>query len=312
MLTRRQLRIKVMQALFYYQRQPDAQVKELEKFLNQSITQTYVLFLYMSQLLVKIHELAKERHELAKKKHLATPEERDPATHFIDNWVLTKFSESKSLEEALNKRKLKPWHLEPNYVTRIYNAIVNSKEFIIYTSTPSASRKDDLNFVMDIYQQHIAPSDEVLEFLEDKNITWVDDFPLINTTMLQFFRKLKPTKDLALPELIKDSDDSKFAMELLRKTVLNYSELKERLSTKTPNWDKDRIAHIDQVLVIMAQSEFLYFPFVPVKVTLNEYLEIAKDYSTPKSNTFINGVLDNMLKEFQEKEMLNKMGRGLM
>jgi N utilization substance protein B len=312
MLTRRQLRIKVMQALFYYQRQKSAEISALEKFLNQSMTDTFVLFLYMSQLLAKFHELAKERHELAKKRHLATPEERNPSTHLIDNWILKKFSESEALKEALDKRKLKPWELESNYIDQLYQAVINSKEYVLYTSSPESTRKEDLQFVLDIYTEFIAPNDKILAYLEDQKITWTDDFPLINSFMLQYFRKLKPNRELYLPELVKDSDDSKFTMQLLRKSVMNYTELHDRLSTKASNWDKDRIAQIDQVLIIMAQTEFLYFPFIPVKVTLNEYLEIAKDYSSPKSNTFINGILDNMLKEFQDQEMLNKMGRGLM
>jgi N utilization substance protein B len=263
-------------------------------------------------LLAKFHELAKERHELAKKRHLATPEERNPSTHLIDNWILKKFSESEALKEALDKRKLKPWELESNYIDQLYQAVINSKEYVLYTSSPESTRKEDLQFVLDIYTEFIAPNDKILAYLEDQKITWTDDFPLINSFMLQYFRKLKPNRELYLPELVKDSDDSKFTMQLLRKSVMNYTELHDRLSTKASNWDKDRIAQIDQVLIIMAQTEFLYFPFIPVKVTLNEYLEIAKDYSSPKSNTFINGILDNMLKEFQDQEMLNKMGRGLM
>ncbi|MGB3590846.1 MAG: transcription antitermination protein NusB [Nonlabens sp.] len=312
MLTRRQLRIKVMQALFYFQRQNDAEMKDLEKFLNTSITQTYVLFLYMLQLLVAIHELAVERHAQTQKRHLATDEERNPSTHMLDNWILRKLSESKVIKDALERRKLNPWHLDSNYVVKLYNEIVSSKTFILYTSTSNPSRKEDLIFLLDIYQQIIAPNDDVLNYLEDHGITWVDDYPLVNSAMIQFLRKIKPSKAVTLPDLVKDPEDTKFALELFRKTVLNYPELKLILAGKTPNWDKERIAQIDQVLIIMAQSEFLYFPLIPVKVSLNEYLEIAKDYSSPKSSTFINGILDNMLKEFQSKDQINKIGKGLL
>ncbi len=312
MLTRRQLRIKVMQTIFYFQRQQNDDLKDLEKFLNQSMTQTYVLFLYMSQLLVKIHELAVSRQNNVAKKMLSTEEERTAPAFFADNVVLNKLRESQALVDALEQRKLDPWELDSKYISNLYEKIVASPIYVMYTSTPESSYKKDLKFVIDIYQDIIAPSDELLDYLEDKNITWVDDYPLVNTAMLMFLRRIKASKDVKLPELVKESGDIKFTMELFRKTVLNQDELLERLEKRTPNWDKERIAPLDKVLIIMAQAEFLYFPSVPVKVSLNEYLEIAKDYSTPKSSTFINGILDSLLKDFEKNDQINKIGRGLM
>lgn len=312
MLTRRQLRIKVMQTIFYFQRQQNDDLRDLEKFLNQSMTQTYVLFLYMSQLLVKIHELAVSRQNNVAKKMLSTEEERTAPAFFADNVVLNKLRESQALVDALEQRKLDPWELDSKYISNLYEKIVASPIYVMYTSTPESSYKKDLKFVIDIYQDIIAPSDELLDYLEDKNITWVDDYPLVNTAMLMFLRRIKASKDVKLPELVKESGDIKFTMELFRKTVLNQDELLERLEKRTPNWDKERIAPLDKVLIIMAQAEFLYFPSVPVKVSLNEYLEIAKDYSTPKSSTFINGILDSLLKDFEKNDQINKIGRGLM
>ncbi|ARN76718.1 antitermination protein NusB [Nonlabens spongiae] len=312
MLTRRQLRIKVMQTIFYFQRQQNDDLRDREKFLNQSMTQTYVLFLYMSQLLVKIHELAVERQKNVAKKLLASEEERTAPAFFAENIVLNKLRESQALVDALEQRKLDPWELDSKYVSNLYEKIIASPAYVMYTSVPESSYKKDLKFVIDIYQDIIAPSDEILDYLEDKNITWVDDYPLVNTAMLMFLRRIKASKDVKLPELVKETDDIKFTMELFRKTVLNQDELLERLEKRTPNWDKERIAPIDKVLIIMAQSEFLYFPSIPVKVSLNEYLEIAKDYSTPKSSTFINGILDSLLKDFEKNDQINKIGRGLM
>ena len=312
MLTRRQLRIKVMQAIFYFQRQQDGELKDLEKFLNQSMTQTYVLFLYLAQLLVKIHELAVERQKNLQTKHLATEEERTAPAFFADNIVLNKLRESEALVDALKRRKLDPWELDSKYVENLYDKIVKSSAYVMYTSQSASSYKKDLNFVVQIYQDIIAPSDELLDYLEDINITWVDDYPLVNTSMIMFLRRIKASKDVTMPDLVKDSDDIEFTMNLFRKTVLNQDELMGRIDGRTPNWDKDRIALIDRVLIIMAQAEFLYFPSIPAKVSLNEYLEIAKDYSSPKSSTFINGILDSLLKEFEKNEQLNKVGRGLL
>ncbi|WP_124981131.1 transcription antitermination factor NusB [Nonlabens xiamenensis] len=312
MLTRRQLRIKVMQAIFSFQRQHPDDLKDLEKFINTSMTQTYVLFLYMTQLLVKIHELAVDRHQKAQHRHLATDAERNPATQLIENKVLLQLRESEALKEALQKRKLDPWHLDSKYVENLYLKIMESKTFVVYAMDENPSLKADYRFLASIYEDIIAPSDELLDYLEDVNITWTDDYPLVNSAMIRFLSKVKPSREVVLPELLKDQSDASFTMSLFRKTILNQEELQKRIAERTPNWEKDRIAQVDLVLIMMAQAEFLYFPSIPVKVTLNEYLEIAKDYSTPKSATFINGILDNLLKEFEKNDQLNKVGRGLL
>jgi N utilization substance protein B len=311
MLTRRQLRIKVMQAVFSFQRQGPEDLKDLEKFINSSMTQSYTLFLYMTQLLVKIHEVAVDKHT-KKQQRISKSVEHNPSRQLIDNRILLKLRESEVLKDALKQRNLSPWELDSKYVENLYFKIQESKTFVVYAMDEETSVKKDLKFLTYIYEDIIAPSDELLDYLEDINITWTDDYPLVNSTIIQFLRKVKPTKDVVLPPLFKDQEDAKFTMSLFRKTILNIDELSSRIEGKTPNWDKDRIAQIDLVLIMMAQAEFLYFADIPVKVTLNEYLEIAKDYSTPKSANFINGILDNLLKEFQESDQLNKMGRGLM
>jgi N utilization substance protein B len=275
------------------------------------MTQSYTLFLYMAQLLVKIHEVAVDKHT-KKQQRISKSVEHNPSRQFIDNKILLKLRESEALKEALKKRNLDPWHLDSKYVENLYYKIQESKTFVVYAMDEEPSVKKDLKFLNHIYEDIIAPSDELLDYLEDINITWTDDYPLVNSTILQFLRKVKPTKDVVLPELFKDQEDAKFTMSLFRKTILNMEELAARIDGKTPNWDKDRIAQIDLVLIMMAQTEFLYFSDIPVKVTLNEYLEIAKDYSTPKSATFINGILDSLLKEFEKSGELHKAGRGLM
>jgi len=301
-----------MQAVFAFQRQKPDELKELEKFLNSSMTQTFVLFLYMAQLLVKIHELAEHRFKLAGERHTGSEAVKNPSRALIENKVLVELVKSPALKEALEKRKLDPWHLDSKYVELLYDKIVNSKIFIMYASEETDSIKKDQNFINEIFSEIIAPSDELMDYLEDIHITWMDDYPLVNTEIIKFVRKIKVDKVIKLPELVKDGEDIKFAMDLFRRTVLNHDELKNRLEGKTPNWDSERIAQIDSVMIMMAQCEFLYFPSIPVKASLNEYLEISKDYSSPKSSVFINGILDNLLKQFQNEDMINKIGRGTM
>ncbi len=310
MLTRRHLRIKVMQAVFAFQRQRPDELKDLEKFLNSSMTQTFVLFLYMVQLLVEIHELAEQKYKLAQDRFTGSDAVKNPSRALIENKVLVELAKSPAIKEALRKRKLDPWHLDSAYVEGLYDRIVNSKEFVVYASVESSSIKKDQAFISTIFAEIIAPSDVLMDFLEDENITWTDDYPLVNTEMIKFIRKVKVDKEIKLPELVKEPDDIKFAMDLFRRTVLNHDSLWGQIEGKTPNWDSERIAQIDSVLIMMAQCEFLYFPSIPVKASLNEYLEISKDYSSPKSSVFINGILDNLLKQFQKEDKINKIGRG--
>jgi len=181
-------------------------------------------------------------------------------------------------------------------------------------STKTSTFKEDKDFVVDFFKEIIAPNDKLYDYLEDKNITWVDDLPVVNTALVKLLRKnkLNVSNQYFIPTLLKDDEDKDFALALLKKTILNLSLYSEEIENKTQNWDKDRIANIDFVLLQMAICEFQKFPSIPVKVTINEYIEIAKEYSTPKSSIFINGVLDKIVKEYTEKRILNKVGRGLM
>ena len=164
------------------------------------------------------------------------------------------------------------------------------------------------------FSYFIAPNEKLYDYLEDNKLTWVDDIPLVNTAIQKQLKQIKDTNPDAVivPKLYKDIDDKEFVRNLFRKTILNNSELTKEFIDKTPNWDAERIAEIDAIILKMAICEFLKFPSIPVKVTINEYLEIAKEYSTPKSSIFINGILDNLVKELTANKKMVKVGRGLM
>jgi transcription antitermination protein NusB len=168
---------------------------------------------------------------------------------------------------------------------------------------------------MNVFTEIIAPNEKLYEFIEDTKLTWTDDISLINTQIIKQLEQLKPTalqEGFKVSKLYKDAEDQEFSLDLFAKTVLNEAEFAKEFADKTPNWDTERIAEMDTIMLKMAICEFLKFPSIPTKVTINEYLEIAKEYSTPKSSIFINGILDNLVKEFQAKNRLNKIGRGLM
>ena len=200
------------------------------------------------------------------------------------------------------------------YVDVIFKAIVSSDLYHEYMQTRVSDFKEDKQFVIDIFKEIMAPNDKLYEYIEDKNLTWLDDLPTVNTTILKLLRKAKVNSDnsLFVPKLYKEEEDKQFAIDLFKKTLLNRSILNTEIEKKTKNWDADRIADVDYTLLQMAICELQHFSSIPVKVTINEYLEIAKEYSTPKSSIFINGILDKLVKEFNDAGALNKMGRGLL
>jgi N utilization substance protein B len=284
-----------------------------EKFVKESIKESYSLYLLMLDMMVEVHAFAKAHQEKHSKKILATEIEKNPNTKFIENQVLVKMASNAMLQDELEKRKLKNWRLDDEYVAIIYNALVECSFYNFYMEGGETTFKEDRAFVVQFYTEVLAPNDKLYDYLEDKRLTWLDDLPLVNMTVLKRLQKMKPSspESSLLPELFKNEDDKTFGPELLSKTVGNDEFLTEEITKNTPNWDKERIADVDMVLIKMALCEFLKFPSIPVKATINEYLEIAKEYSTPKSSIFINGVLDKLVKEYSKNNTLKKTGRGL-
>ena len=313
MLNRRHIRVKVMQSIYaMHQHQSDNLDKE-EKFLFQSIENTQDLYLLLLSALVEIKNKEEEYIELASKKHLATKEERNPSLKLIQNKILKILSDSEALETALDDRKIKNWKNNDDIILHLIESIKASNLYKNYMQKPAGSFEDDKFFIADLYAEVIAPSNKLYDYLEDAKLTWVDDLPGINTLILKQLKQLKSVNDtLVIPKVYKDEDDKEFVKNLFRRTVLNEVELSKEYIDKTPNWDVERIAEIDTIILKMAICELLKFPSIPAKVTINEYLEIAKEYSTPKSSIFINGILDNLVKEFEKDNKLKKSGRGLL
>ncbi|WP_250434213.1 transcription antitermination factor NusB [Hanstruepera flava] len=314
MLNRRHIRIKVMQTIYAYKGGEGGDFKADQTFLLRSIENMYSLYLLQLSLLVEIQKREAIYVEKTQQKHLATSEDKNPNQKFANNEVLLYLKNNTALQDALEDYKVKNWELDNEYVDVLFKAIKSSSLYSEYMQTRTSNFNEDKNFVIDIYKEIIAPNDKLYDYLEDQNLTWVDDLPVINTTIVKLLRKLKPnsSEKYMLPDLFKDIDDREFALDLFKKTILNQNQLNSEIGEKTKNWEADRIANIDQVLLQMAICELKNFSSIPVKVTINEYLEIAKEYSTPKSSIFINGILDNLVKEYQEANTLNKTGRGLM
>ncbi len=312
MLTRRHIRVKVMQAIYAFNQSKEDKLDGSEKFLRYNMKQMLDLYLLLFQLLIALRDFAEQYNLKLQKKMLATYEDKNPSQILVTNKLIKIIASNPFFNEVIKNKKLDVWDIDSEYVTILFNEL-KEKEWYKVFNVKETTFQEDKNFVIKLYKEVIAPNEKLYDYLEDKRLTWLDDFPLVNTLIVKSLEKLSPQNATALlvPELFKNNDDEAFAIQLFRKTVLKEDFLLQEIDGKTPNWDKDRIADLDLIILKMGIAEFLYFPTIPVRVTINECLEVAKEYSTPKSNVFINGILDKLSKEYAKKGKLNKKGRGL-
>jgi transcription antitermination factor NusB len=313
-VNRRHIRVKVMQSIYAMHQNGSDNLEKEEKFLFYSIDAIQDLYLIMLSSLIEICKKETVFLHLSSQKHLATKEERNPNEKFIKNSIFQILAENNSLSIALENRSINNWTLNDDYIILLLNAIKESDLYAKYMSNEINTFEEDKDFIVDIFTDVIVPNDKLYEYLEDDKLTWIDDIPLVNTHIIKQLKAIKQGEDdnFRVPKLYKDNEDKAYVKDLFRKTVLNETELAKEYVDKTPNWDSERIAEIDTIILKMAICEFLKFPSIPVKVTLNEYLELAKEYSTPKSSIFINGILDNLVKELEANKRIVKIGRGLM
>lgn len=313
MLNRRHIRVKVMQTMYAFKGGESDDFSKDQKFLLFSIDNMYNLYLLLMSLLLEVQKRAENDLQKKQKKHLATKEDKDPNRKFVNNQVLQILKSNLPLKNQLESYKITNWNLDSEYVDIIFKAVISSDLYKDYMQTKVSDFKEDKDFVVDIFKEIIAPNEKLYDYMEDKNLTWLDDLPTVNTTILKLLRKVKTTsnENHFTPNLYKDVEDKQFAIDLFKKTLLNKTAINKEIELKTQNWDADRIANVDYVLLQMAICELQNFSSIPVKVTINEYLEIAKEYSTPKSSIFINGILDKLVKEYATDGKFNKIGRGL-
>ncbi len=315
MLTRRHIRVKVMQCIYAITQSKDDSLQKQEKFLKVSIDGMYTLYLLMLSLLVEIQQREKKQLELSSKKYLSDSQDNFPnKSKFSENKLLVALANNQLLKDEFANRKLDNWYLNEEYVKLIHKDISESDIFLKYMHSKTNSFQEDRQLVEELFKKIIAPNEKIYEYFEDDKLTWIDDIPIVNTYILKQLKKVKENQNESYftPKLLKDDEDMVFAKKLLNKTLLNNEKLEKEIEGKTPNWDKDRIADIDAILLKMAICELLNFSSIPERVTINEFLEIAKEYSTPKSSIFINGILDKLVKEYKAANKLNKIGRGLL
>lgn len=303
-----------MQSLYAFRGSESDDITKDEKFLLNSLDSMYDLYLSILALLTELHKKSIAYNTKLQNRLSNENDSNNEPSILASNRILLKIVSNKLLQEIISKRKLNFWDLDFEYVDLLFKAIKNSDSYKNHLNSGLDSFEDDKNFFIELYTEVIAPNDKLYDYFEDKKLTWVDDLPIVNTVLVKLIRKMKEKAPdtFLLPELYKDKDDKDFALSLLRKTLLNGTKFSEEIALKTKNWDTERLASIDGVLLKMALCEFQKFPSIPHKVTINEYLEIAKEYSTPKSSIFINGILDRIVKEYNAQNLYPKVGRGLL
>ena len=282
--------------------------------LQNSMEHMYKLYLLITSLLIKLRERAIDHQKRSEKKYIKTQEDVNPNMRFVDNFLLQKLAEDTALKAELESHKIQYWEQDGEYVELIYQDLIKSDLYESFMSNSKSSLENDVAFVVEVFREIIVSNNKLYDYFQDKNITWVDDFPVVNTFIVKLFKRIttKLKTEFFTPNLFKDKEDEAFGFKLMKATRDNFEVYNAEIISKTKNWDKDRIAKIDFVLLQMAICEFQEFPSIPTKVTINEYIELAKEYSTPKSNVFINGVLDKIVKDYRNQKTLNKKGRGLM
>jgi len=312
MISRRLLRIKALMALYAFNRRDDGNLAQAETELMFSVGKTYDLYHYLLLLILDIADIASEKIEQALQKKMPTPEDLNPKREFVDNPVITQLKKNRSLNKYISSKKL-TWVNNSHIPRLLNNKLVAWEKYNEYLQLPDHNYSSDKKFIINIINDLFANSEELLSNLEEQSIYWNDDMEYVIAMIEKTLKKLKSEsgEDTPLMPLFKNEEDKEFVKILFRKAVINSEKYSALIDNNTTNWEIERIALMDILVMKLAVTEILEFPEIPVKVTLNEYIEIAKYYCTSKSSTFVNGILDNIVKEIREKGLFAKSGRGL-
>lgn len=314
MTSRRLIRIKVLQILYAYRKKEGASLAEAERDLLKSIEKSTDLYYQILSLLTEIRHKAFLRIDAAKNKYVTTEADLHPNTRFIDNPVFAILSNNKKFKSYLLNHTIS-WNENPEIIAFFYNAILEFPPYREYMALDEAGFEDHKQIILKIFTDVIVPNDLFYQTLEDKNIFWNDDFEVVLNIVYRTLKNLraKATEDTNIfYPVYNTEDDTDFARTLLRKTVNEGEENLKIVDKFIQNWELERVSDMDKLIMSAAISELKHFPSIPVKVTLDEYIEISKSYSSPKSGAFINGVLDKAVGLLKENGQIQKIGRGLM
>ncbi len=310
MLSRRLLRTKVIKALFAHMMSDADNMMASEKSLMTSVDKAYDLYFQMLALPVALAEYARGRQEIARRKNLPTYEDLNPNTKFVENRIIALIADSDSVGDHIALRKL-GWQRSADMIRSIYAEMVESDYYKEYMSHGECSLDDDRRFLEEFFTR-MQECDALDAELEEMSVMWSDDLGYIIPMILRTLSSVRPSHtELKVPAKFKSDDDPAFVRTLFEKSLINYGTNSAYLEKFTANWDVERIVFMDNLIIATAITELTSFAAIPVKVTLDEWIEISKYYSTPGSSTFINGVLDKVVENLTAEGKIQKSGRGL-
>ena len=307
MINRVLIRLKIVQIVYAYYQNGGKNLDTAEKELFFSLSKAYDMYNYLLLLIVEITRQAERKINAAKSKLMPSKEELYPNTKFIENRFVAQLEVNSQLLQFAEGQK-KTWDNESEFVKVLCEKIMDSDIYKEYMAAETSSYEEDRELWRKIYKKIIFNNAELDQVLEDQSLYWNDDKEIVDTFVLKTIKRFEEAngaKQELLPEF-KDEEDKDFARRLFRRTILNADYYRHLISENTRNWDLDRVAFMDVIIMQIALAEILSFPNIPVSVSLNEYIEIAKVYSTPKSGNFINGTLDGIVKLLQKEYKLTK------
>lgn len=307
MINRVLIRLKVVQVIYAYYQNGGKSIEAAEKELFYSLSKAYDLYKFLLLLMIEVTQYAERRIDNRRHKLRPTYEDLNPNTRFIDNAFMAQLMQNAQLEEFRANQK-RSWDDEGDFVKHLFERIEESNVYQEYMAKGTLSYEDDRELWRKLYRTFIAQNDEIDELLEEQSLYWNDDKAIVDTFVLKTIKRFEPengAEQELMPEY-KDDEDKEFARKLLRTAINNAEAYRKLMENNAKNWDMERFAFMDILIMQVALAEILSFPSIPTTVSLNEYVEVAKMYSTPKSGSFVNGMLDSIVNQLKRENKLNK------
>ena len=307
MINRVLIRLKVIQVVYAYYQNGGKNLDAAEKELFYSLSKAYELYKYLLALMIEVTQFADRRIDNRRHKLRPTEEDLNPNTRFIDNAFMAQLMQNTQLEEFRANQK-RTWDDEGDFVKHLFEKIEQTKAYQEYMAKETLTYEDDRELWRKLYRSTIAQNETIDEILEEQSLYWNDDKAIVDTFVLKTIKRFEPengAEQELMPEY-KDDEDKEFARKLLRTAITGAEAYRKLMENNAKNWDMERFAFMDILIMQVALAEIFAFPSIPVSVTLNEYVEIAKMYSTPKSGSFINGMLDSIVNQLKSENKLNK------
>ena len=307
MINRILIRIRVIQIVYAWYQNRNKDLNQVERELLLGLQKSYDLYFYLLLLMVEITDLYESRVSTKLNKFLPTQDDLNPKLHLINNQFISQLRDNKMFKKYISDRPMS-WNSNITFVRSLLDMIIDSEPYKEYIQIEKPSYKEDKEFWRKTFKTLIRRNEELDDLLEDESIFWNDDIEIVQSFVIKTIKQFNKSEgdEQALLPMFNDDEDREYAIKLLRETLANGKEYREQITQSADNWDFERIAFMDVVIMQVAMAEIYEFPSIPLRVSLNEYIDIAKSYSTPKSSTFINGVLDAIVTKLKKDKTFFK------